>query len=163
MVMRVLIGAALAATAAGTCLGVNAVRAADVCCAAPPFPQVVYASPPAFFVVPPTGYVLNPSDAVRPFYVVTQVPYATGFGIVPLARPTYSEGGYAYADSYPYAAPYIHSYGFGVRTGYRAWRAGPVRSYFGDAFDRRAGAPPYTAYRYRTAPSARIIQIPQDD
>ena len=30
----------------------------------------------------------------------------------------------------------------------------------GDPFVRPVGAPPYTAYRYRTAPSARIIQLP---
>jgi hypothetical protein len=28
--------------------------------------------------------------------------HAAGFGGAPYARPTYSEGGYAYADSYPY-------------------------------------------------------------
>lgn len=163
MGMRVVIGATAAATVAATLLGVNTVRAgADGCCEAPPFPQVVYASPPALFVAPPAGYVLDPSDAVRPFYVVSQMPYAPGFGIVPLARPTYSEGGYAYAEPYPYDAPYIHSYGFGIRTRYRAWRAGPDRGYYG-AFVRPVGAPPYTAYRYRTAPGARIIHIPQDE
>jgi hypothetical protein len=150
----VLFGAVLAATA------MTAAHAgSDGCCAAPPFPKVVYASPPAAFVVPPTGYVLNPSDAAKPFYVVNQGPQVVAFGVVPYARPTYSEGGYAFADAYPGDYPYIHSYGFGLRYGYRAFRP----AYYGDAFARPAGAPPYTAYRYRAAPSAKIIHLPPQD
>jgi hypothetical protein len=156
MVNRVLFGSILAATA----MTVAHAGPDDTSTGAPPFPKVVYALPPAPFVVPPTGYVLNPSDAARPFYVVNQGP--VGFGIVPYARPTYSEGGYAFADAYPYAYPYIQSYGYGTRYGYRAFRP-PAPAYYGDVFARPYGAPPYTAYRYRTAPSAKIIHVPQDD
>lgn len=125
----------------------------DGCCGAPPFPKVVYASPPVPFVVPPTGYVLDPADAVGPFYVVNR---HAGFGVA-YARPTYSEGGYAFA--YPYDFPYVASYGYGMRFGYRAW---PARLR-GDPFARPYGASPYTAYRYRVAPSARIIHVPYED
>jgi len=155
--IRVVFGAILAATA----MTVSAARAgSDECCAGAPFPKVVYALPPAPFVVPPTGYVLDPSDAVRPFYVVNPVRHA-GFGAVPYARPTYSEGGYAFADAYPYDYPYVVSYGYGMRYGYRAWPVGPALR--GDLFARPYGAPPYTAYRYRVAPSARIIHLPSED
>jgi hypothetical protein len=132
---------------------------------APPFPRVVYALPPTPFVIPPTGYVLDPSDAAKPFYPVDSSPYAGRFGAVPYARPTYSEGGYAYADSYPYSDdPYGYGSGYGT-PGY-----GPP-AYAAPAYDppgpgyyqalnlRPAGAPPYTAYRYRTAPNAKIIHL----
>lgn len=125
----------------------------DPCCAGGrPVPKVVYALPPAPFVIPPTGYVLDPSDARPPFYVVNS-PFGFGFAappyVLPYARPTYSEGGYAFADAYPYDFPYVVSYGGGFRHGYRAagWFARPF------------GAPPYTAYRYRPAPGARIIHL----
>jgi hypothetical protein len=107
-------------------------------------------------VIPPTGYVLDPSDAAKPVY-----PVAPGLGAVPYARPTYSEGGYAYADSYPYTDdPYGYGYG-----GYGAGPAGPPAydppgpGYYRALDVRPAGAPPYTAYRYRTAPSAKIIRL----
>lgn len=151
----------LAGTLAATAIGMGAAHAgSDDCCEAPPFPQVVYASPPAVFAVPPTRYVLDPSDAIRPVYVVNQGPYAA-FGAVPLARPTYSQGGYAYLDAFPYDAPYIYSYGRGMRYGYRASRIGHGGAYRA-AYDRPYGALPYTAYRYRLAPSARIIHIERD-
>src|SRR5258708_37520050 len=121
MVTRVLFGVLLYATSLATSLTTASTAAQagpDGCCAAPPLPKVVYALPPVPLVVPPTGYVLDPSDAAKPVYVVTPAPhvvgFGVGFGIVPYARPTYSEGGYAYADAYPYDFPYVHSYGFGV-------------------------------------------------
>jgi hypothetical protein len=161
----VLAGAVLA-------MGVGAAAAeSDECCGkAPPFPKVIYALPPTPFVIPPTGYVLDPSDARKPFYPVATSPYAASFGAVPYARPTYSEGGYAYADSYPYTDdPYGYGSGYGSAAyGYSAY--GPVGS-VAPAYDppgpgyyqalnmRPAGAPPFTAYRYRTAPSAKIIHL----
>jgi len=114
-------------------------------------------------VVPPTGYVLDPSDAARPVYMVNPGPhvvgFGVGFGIVPYARPTFSEGGYAYADAYPHDYPYIHSYGFGNELSLPGVSCGPD----GDLFARPYGAPPYTAYRYRAAPSAKIIHLPPQD
>jgi hypothetical protein len=157
MRIHVLFGSIFLATAM---CGSAARAGSDGCCpGAPPFPKVVYALPPAPFVVPPTGYALDPSDAARPFYVVKQGPFVPGLGAVPLARPTYSEGGYAFADAYPYDYPYVVSHGFGLRYRYHAFRSAP-RAFDGDPFARPVGAPPYTAYRYRTAPSARIIQLP---
>jgi hypothetical protein len=159
MRIHVMFGSFLVATAMSA---LAAHAGSDGCCSgAPPFPKVVYALPPAPFVIPPTGYALDPSDAVRPFYVVNQGPYAPGFGAATYARPTYSEGGYAFADAYPYDYPYVVSHGFGMRYGYRAFRSDP-RPFHGEPFVRPFGAPPYTAYRYRTAPSARIIHLPED-
>jgi hypothetical protein len=108
-------GAVLAGAVLAMSVGA-AVAGSDECCGkAPPFPKVIYALPPAPFVVPPTGYVLDPSDAAKPLYPVDPRPYVTGFGVVPYARPTYSEGGYAYADSYPYSDdPYGHGQGYGA-------------------------------------------------
>src|SRR5512139_2763942 len=68
------------------------------CCAEGP--TVVYGIPPLPVVVPPTGYVLDPSDARKPIYVVNQGPVYSGPGIY--AVPTFSEGGYAYTTPYPY-------------------------------------------------------------
>jgi hypothetical protein len=112
----------------------------DQCCWAP-LPRIVYGLPPAPFVIPPTGYVLAPSAAARPFYVVNQ-----GFGgpdILTLARPTFSKGGYAYAHSWPHSRyPYVVSYGYGLDFGYRVY--GPPRRHF---FARPHRAPLHTAYR----------------
>ncbi len=155
MALRVLIGAMAAVTA----MGVGAARAGgDGAGEPPPFPQVVYASPPAVFVLPPVGQVLDPSDSVGPIFVVNQGAYQPGiFGVVPLARPTYSEGGYAYAEPPGYDVPYIHSFGHGSLYGYRAWRGRPA--YYGGVRPVVV-APAYWAYSYRAAPSARIIRIP---
>jgi hypothetical protein len=151
--LRVAFGSILIPILAATT--VTAARAgSDGCCGAPPFPKVVYASPPVPFVVAPAGYVLDPADAVAPFYVVNR---HAGFGPVAYARPTYSEGGYAFA--YPNDFPYVASYGYGMRFGYRAW---PAR-WRGDPFARPYGGSPYSAYRYRVAPSARIIHVPSGD
>jgi hypothetical protein len=143
---------------------------ADDCCRQT-LPRVVYGLPPIPTVIPPTGYVLNPSDAARPVYPVD--PYLTGSAR--FARPTYSEGGYAYADSYPYTDdPYGYaSQGYGppaygsVAYGALAhggWGAAPNYDppgpgYYRGLYVRPAGAPPYTAYRYRPAPSAKIIHL----
>jgi hypothetical protein len=82
--------------AAATMLTIGA-AGSDECCKQA-LPRVVYALPPIPTTIPPTGYVLNPSDAAKPVYPVNS--YFAGYGS--FARPTYSEGGYAYADSYPY-------------------------------------------------------------
>jgi hypothetical protein len=158
MRIPVLFGSLLVATT----MTPSAARAGsdDCCTGAPDFPKVVYALPPAPFVVPPTGYGFDPSDAVRPFYVVNQG--GAGFHAAIYARPTYSEGGYTFSDAFPYvdpyAYPYVVSYGYGLRYGYRAFPAAPP-AFHGDLFARPVGVPPYTAYRFRVAPSARIIHL----
>jgi hypothetical protein len=137
----------------------------DECCART-IPRVVYALPPVPTVIPPTGYVLDPSDAARPVYPVG--PYVGAFGAATYARPTYSEGRYAYADSYPYTDdPY--NYGayrppaYGARLygppGPAAGYDPPGLGYYQSLYIRPWGAPPYTAYRYRPAPSAKIIHL----
>jgi len=163
----VLAGAAMAMSA-----GITA-AASDECCGnAPPLPRVVYALPPTPFVIPPTGYVLDPSDAAKPVYPVDPRPYVGGFGAAPYARPTYSEGGYAYADSYPYSDdPYGYGQGYGYGQCYGAGLPGyaapaydpPGPGYYQGLYVRPAGVPPYTAYRYRVAPSAKIIHLPPRD
>jgi hypothetical protein len=139
---------------------------ADECCR---LPRVVYGLAPTPTVIPPTGYVLDPSDAAKPVYPVD--PYFAGFG--PFARPTYSEGGYAYADSYPYTDdPYGYaSLAYGPPAYGPYWPPGcgssgpapnydpPGPGYYQGLYVRPAGAPPYTAYRYRVAPSAKIIHL----
>jgi hypothetical protein len=112
--IRILLGAIVAATA----MAASSARAgSDRCCNAPPFPEVIYL-PQAPVVVPLTGHVLYPLEPVRPFYVVDQGAPAS-FGAVIYAHPSYSEGGYAFADDYPC----VVSYGHGMRIFYRAWRA----------------------------------------
>ena len=137
------------------------VAGSDDCCGEG-LPRVVYALPPTPSVIPPTGYVLDPSDAAKPVYPVDPRPYVMGFGAVPYARPTYSEGGYAHADSYPYSDdPYGYAgYGYG---GPAPAYDPPGPGYYQGLYVRPAGAPPYTAYRYRVAPSAKIIHlVPRD-
>jgi hypothetical protein len=89
-------------------------------------------------------------------------PLCQRFRAAPYARPTYSEGGYAYADSYPYSDdPY--GYGAGL-PGYAAPAYDPPGpGYYQGLYVRPAGVPPYTAYRYRVAPSAKIIHLPPRD
>jgi len=158
MLYRVLFGAILAGT-----ITTGAQAPSDGCCAgAPPIPKVTYASPGASVVVPPTGYVLNPSDAVKPVYVVNRRPQLIGAGIVDIARPTYSEGGYAFQDPHRGDGHSIHGYVYDARDRSAATLpAQPVSN--GDLFARPYGASPYTAYRYRTAPSAKIIHLPPED
>ena len=48
----------------------------------------------------------TPADARLPFYVLNG-PYGIGFAAPSYARPTYSEGGYAFAGAYPYDLPYV--------------------------------------------------------
>jgi hypothetical protein len=140
--------------------GVTAVGSDECCGQGPPLPKVVYALPPTPFVIPPTGYVLDPSDAAKPVYPVDPRPYVMGFGAVPYARPTYSEGGYAYADSYPYSDdPYGYGQGYGVASAPPAAYDPPGPGYYQGLYVRPAGVPPYTAYRYRVAPSAKVIHL----
>jgi hypothetical protein len=98
---------------------------------------------------------------------VATSPYAARFSAVPYARPTYSEGGYAYADSYPYTDdPYGYGYGspgYGAPAYATPGYDPPGPGYYQALNLRPAGAPPYTAYRYRTAPSAKIIHLVPED
>jgi hypothetical protein len=130
------------------------IAAAQECCA-PSAPVVVYGVAPVPVAIPPTGYVLDPSDARKPIYVVNQGPYYSGPGIY--AVPTYSEGGYAATYAAPY--PYVRGYwGYGRWPHAHAYR--PARAWRNPAY-RPYGAPPYAAYQYRPAPSARVIKVPQ--
>jgi hypothetical protein len=158
--------------AAATILTIGA-AGSDECCKQA-LPRVVYALPPIPTTIPPTGYVLNPSDAAKPVYPVNS--YFAGYGS--FARPTYSEGGYAYADSYPYTDdPYGYAgqgywppaygpqaygpqaYGPAAYGGAAPNYDPPGPGYYRSLYVRPAGAPPYTAYRYRVAPSAKIIHL----
>ena len=95
-------------------------------------------------VYPPVGYVLDPSDARPPIYIVNQGPVFSGPDVY--ALPTYSEGLYADLIPYPYIGhgnyrtPYYPTYGYGWH------RPRPYRV--------------VGAYAYRPAPSARIITVP---
>jgi hypothetical protein len=60
--------------------GITAAGSEECCGNAPPLPRVVYALPPTPSVIPPTGYVLDPSDAAKPVYPVDPRPYVSGFG-----------------------------------------------------------------------------------
>ena len=89
----------------------------DECCGRS-LPKVVYGLPPM-----PIG---DPADRLRARSLgrgeaglSRRSAYVTG-SRAPFARPTYSEGGYAYADSYPYSDD---PYGYGSQ-GY-----GPLRAY----------------------------------
>jgi hypothetical protein len=149
----------LIALAAAAGLSMSSLAAAQPfeCCPRPA-PTIVYGAPRAPVMLPPTGYVLDPSDARAPIYVVNQGPVYSGPNIVaaplytaPLVRlavPTYSEGGYAYAQPYPYVRSY--------------WGWPHPRKRYWDPSYRPYGAPPYGAYRYRPAPSARIINLPEE-
>lgn len=155
----VLVGAVLAMAAGITVAG------SDQCCAEG-LPRVVYALPPTPYVIPPTGYVLDPSDAARPVYPVDPRPYVSAYGAVPYARPTYSEGDYAYADSYPYSDdPYGYGQGHGAGLPGNSAPAydPPGPGFYQGLYVRPAGVPPYTAYRYRVAPSAKIIHLRPKD
>ncbi|WP_201159771.1 hypothetical protein [Rhodoplanes elegans] len=142
---------AAAAIGAVTVVGSGAALAQGCCVGGP---VVVYGAAPVPPAVPPTGYILDPSDARRPMYVVDQGPLYRGPGIY--AVPTFSEGGYAYTIRYPYTwgpahRPYKRWYG-PRRYGY----VGP--SDLGVA-ERVAGAPPYGAYEVRPAPRAKVIDV----
>ena len=130
-----------------------------------------YALPPTPSVIPPTGYVLDPSDAAKPVYPVNPRPYVMGFGAVPYARPTYSEGGYAYAEFVSvFRRPLWRGSGLWRSARFRGSRlcrprvqSPPGPGYYQGLYVRPAGVPPYTAYRYRVAPSAKIIHLlPRD-
>jgi hypothetical protein len=145
--------------------------AAQECCDAP---VIVYGAAPVIITLPPTGYVLDPSDARAPVFVVNQGPNAGGWSGA-LAQPTYSEGGYAYVDDPYFAGPAIIDCAPAYRAPVRHYPY--VRSYYGGRWfdaprrqvrrhhgwqhryaDYRGG--PAAAYRYRPAPSARIIRVP---
>jgi len=111
---------------------------------------VVYGQPPYDPLLPPVGYVIDPSDARRPIYVVNQGPVYTGLGIMSIAVPTYSEGGYTYALPYPY----VRGYRWYDAPGYRRWR-------WSSAYGSKVIRPFAAAYRYRLAPNARVINVPQ--
>ncbi len=117
----------------------TAAQAGGACCG--PGPVIVYGAALAPLAYPPTGYVLNPSDARAPIYIVNQGPVYSGPGFYTV--PTYSEGGYAFT---PY--PYVSGYGY-ART-YVPYVRPSFRSY---------GAPPFGAYYYRPAPTARVIDV----
>lgn len=119
-------------------------------------PVIVYGASPMPPAVPPTGYLLDPSDARPPIYVVNQGPLYRGPGIY--AVPTFSEGGYAYAVRYPYTrGPW---YGPAHYVPYKRPYAHPPRRYGYVGPDARpAGAPPYGAYEVRPAPTAKIVDV----
>jgi hypothetical protein len=142
--------------------------------------KVVYGVPPVTVLTPPTGYLLDPSDQVNPVYVVNQGPVLSGPGIYSYtnvlyypsqARRTYSEGGYAYTDppyypwsalyGYPYAYPYDYPYVTGGLPCAADVECSPAHFYRHLA-RRPYGYAPYTAYRYRPAAGARVIQVPSD-
>jgi hypothetical protein len=157
---------ALCVAACAAALSFAASPALAECCGSDP--TVVYAAPP-IVVVPPTGYVLDPSDAYRPVYVVNQGPMLPEPYIFDVAVPTYSEGGYAYPLRYPYVRSYYGDRWFTApprRFGWRAREGGEGR--VSDPRVVRAGngtgnyAPPYGAYRYRVAHGARVIHVQQD-
>lgn len=137
-------------------------------------PVVVYGAAPSVVRSPPTGYVLDPSDARRPIYVVNEGPVVSGLEIDRYATstyavPTYSEGGYAYVDdcpvdhvapaprSYPYVRSYYGGRWFSAPPRRRALRAGRSLSRLEQPAIVRPGV--YAAYNYRPAPSARVIQV----
>ncbi|EJW09718.1 hypothetical protein A33M_1029 [Rhodovulum sp. PH10] len=137
---------------------------AQGCCVSGPV--IVYGAPPVPPVVPPTGYVLDPSDGRPPIYVVNQGPVYSGPGII--AVPTYSEGGYAYGAPYPYVhGHYGPRYGTGYRRAYRPhvrphFRARPPLRVYGSTIgpeERPYGVPPYGAYAVRPAASAKVIRL----
>ena len=128
-------------------------------------PVAVYEVAP--YDLPPPGYVHGP------IYVVNQGPHYAGPGIVAIrtfAVPAYSEGGY-YGSPYPYIGPYVRgygdwSYGPGYAPVYRPpyWHGRVHRSDdaigYGPRVYRRHVFRPYAgAYRYRPAPSARVIRV----
>lgn len=127
----------------------------------PSVPTVIYGTSPVVIAVPPTGYPLDPSDMRKPIYVVNEDLRYPGPGIY--AVPTYSEGGYAFAEPYPYwpypyGYPYIRSYGYGPYYHFHALRPYGYRQY--PRGIRPYGYMPHGAYRYQPAPSAKIIQVP---
>jgi hypothetical protein len=168
MRMEFVLAGAVTATIMAMSAGVT-VAGSDECCGEG-LPKVVYALPPTPSVIPPTGYVLDPSDAAKPVYPVGPRPYVAGYGAAPYARPTYSEGGYAYADSYPYSDDpygYGQGHGAGLASGPPGYAAPaydpPGPGFYQGLYVRPAGVPPYTAYRYRVAPGAKIIHLlPRD-
>jgi hypothetical protein len=126
-------------------------------------PVVVYGAAPAIVTLPPTGYILDPSDARRQIYVVNQGP-THGAWVGAIAQPTYSESGYVYMDDCPVeivTRPRTYAY---VRSHHGGeWFDAPPphigRKYHAPRYGEAAVGGPAAAYRYRTAPSARVITV----
>jgi hypothetical protein len=154
---------AAAAAIAAVVSSVSAESAEPACCDEA-LPTIIYGAPPVPYAPPPSGYVLDPSDSRGPIYVVNQGPLYSGPGIYSYAVPTYSEGGYAYANPYPYVS--------GRFGGHMSWRdAAPYVGREADSYPVReitviagAGRPygphPRHAYGYRPSPNARVIRVP---
>ncbi|MBI3436149.1 MAG: hypothetical protein HY056_13915 [Proteobacteria bacterium] len=128
-------------------------------------PTIVYGASALPVLLPPVAYGLDPSDARRAIYVVNQGPVYSGPGIVTYADPTYSEGGYAYALPYPYVGIYGPWYDESPPRYHRHHRptARPhaARPYDDGRYWRAPHVlrPHAGAYRYRAAPSARVIRV----
>ena len=97
----ILIATAIEASAAG---------AGSDCCIVGPLPAVIYGLPPLPYV---TGYAFAPWTAAQPSCVVDRGPQLPA-----RAYPTCLETGYVFPNEYPY----IFSYSWGSRYGYRAFR-----------------------------------------
>jgi len=146
MQLRILFSSMFVATA----MAVSAAGAGSIeCCAGPPWPTVAYGQLPVPFVMPPTGFALDPSDGFPPYYLVNLG--GAAFRTLDYARPAYPEGGHGYSDAYPYIA----SRGVGLFYHYRAQKR-PHRAYVSA---RPYGLPLYATYRYPVASSARIIRL----
>jgi hypothetical protein len=104
---------------------------------------------PVPFVMPPSGFMLDPSDGFPPYYLVNLG--GAAFRTLDYARPAYPEGGRGYSDAYPYIA----SRGVGLFYHYRAQK----RPYRVGLLARPYGVPLYATYRYPVGPSARIIHL----
>jgi len=117
--------AGVIATFAVAAAGVAA-QAAD----APPGPTIVYGTPPVEPLLPPVGYVLDPSDARRPIYVVNQGPVYSGPSII-----TYP--GYFEALAWPRFYPYVsadYGYPWYANPYYRRAHHGHYYSHYRPAF-----------------------------
>jgi hypothetical protein len=128
-------------------------------------PVAVYDAAP--YELPPPGLVHGP------FYVVNQGPSYAGPGIVAIrtfAVPAYYRGGgYAYGPAYPYVRGYDDwDYGPGYAPVYRPpyWhgrvhRRDDAVGYGPRVYRRNVFRPHAGAYRYRPAPSARVLKVNQ--
>jgi len=135
----------LVSVAAATAMTASAAGAGYV----EPFPSVPSWMLPVPYTIAPTGYVLEPSDTIPPFYLVNQG--GPVFRTLTYAIPAYSEGGYTFSEAYPY----IVSRGFGPLYSYRGYRR-PHRTVLQA---RPYGVPAYAAYPYRAAAGARVIHL----
>jgi hypothetical protein len=153
-----------------------------------PSAQILYAQPvytyaqPTYVVrqnyyLPSYPRILDPADARPPLYVVNQGPSFHGPGITTLARRTYSEGGYAYGNDYPYMGDDSYGYGPGYGAGAYSYGYGAPGLYgrpsfrsYGPRYRSSYGfrpqwsSPrlyrPYSSYGYRPSPRAGIYNVP---